>query len=139
MSESTKALNESLKTKPSDFPLPKDLKLNFNPEIIKVRSAEVRTISDDEKVPGEDLAHGGYYQSKVPSVHRSDVKLPPRNVVVDEPWPQPLLPPLSPQRVFLPITSSSVSISLPSRYSYKFEKKTTFTNYIVVFIKTSFS
>ena len=123
MSESTKVLNESLKTKPSDFPLPKDLKLNFNPEIIKVRSAEVRTISDDEKVPGEDLAHGGYYQSKVPSVHRSDVKLPPRNVVVDEPWPQPLLPPLSPQR--------SGAISLPSRYSHKFEKKTTFTNLLI--------
>ena len=110
MSESTKALNESLKTKPSDFPLPKDLKLNFPSEIIKARSADVRTISDDEKVPEEDLVHGGYHQSKVPSVYRNDMKLPPRNVVVNEPWPQPLLPPLSPQR--------SGAISLPSRYTH---------------------
>ena len=110
LSESTKALNESLKTKPSDFPLPKDLKLNFNPEIIKAKLAEVRTINDDEKVPEEDLVHGGYYQSKVPSVYRSDMKLPPRNVLVDEPWPQPLLPPVSPQR--------SGAISLPSRYTH---------------------
>ena len=101
LNESTKAFPEGLKTKPSDFPLPKDLKLNFNPDITKSKSAEVKAFGDERKPEEEDL-------SKSASIYRSDVKLPPRNVLIDEPWPQPLLPPSSPQR--------SGAVSLPSRY-----------------------
>ena len=95
--------------------MPKDLKLNFNPEITKVRSAEVKTISDEEKFIEDETSHGGYYQSKTPSMSRSDIKLPPRNVLYNETFPQPLLPPVSPQR--------SGAISLPSRYTYKLTGK----------------
>ena len=102
LNESTKAFPEGLKTKPSDFPLPKDLKLNFNPDIIKSKPAEVKAFCDERK-PEEDLS-----QSKSASIYRSEVKLPPRNVLIDEPWPQPLQPPSSPQR--------SGAVSLPSRY-----------------------
>ena len=112
LSESTKALNETMKTKPSDFPLPKDLKLNFGPETNNSKSSQVKPVADNETFQAEDSIQG-YYQQQTKigsssSVYRSDVKLPPRNVLVEEPWPQPLLPPLSPQR--------SGAISLPSRY-----------------------
>ena len=115
LDQSTKALNESLKTKPSDFPLPKDLKLNFNPEVAKVRSStiDMKTVCDDRK-PQEE-GEEEYYQESFysnqtmgGSMYRSDVKLPPRNVLFEERMPQPLLPPLSPQR--------SGAISLPARY-----------------------
>ena len=111
LNESTKALNETIKTKPSDFPLPKDLKLNFGPEITNSKLVEIKTIYDGEKCQKEDAIHGSNHQQQSKggtSVYRNDVKLPPRNVLIDEPWPQPLLPPLSPQR--------SGAISLPSRY-----------------------
>ena len=117
LEQSTKALNESSKTKPSDFPLPKDLKLHFNPEVAKVKASaiDMKTVCDDRKAlkeGEEELYQEPLFSNQTMggsnSIYRSDVKLPPRNVLFEERMPQPLLPPLSPQR--------SGAISLPARY-----------------------
>ena len=111
LDQSSKAFNEGLKTKPSDFPLPKDLKLNFNPEIAKVKSStmDMKPPCDVKRVPKEcdsESYQDSLYSNQVKSIYTSDVKLPPRNVLFNETMPQPLLPPLSPQR--------SGAVSLPS-------------------------
>ena len=84
----------------------KDLKSNISTENTKSKSTHERTFCDGEQFQEESLI-SNYQPTKAP-VPRNEVKLP-RNVVVDEPWPQPLLPPLSPQH-FVP-----GAISLPTR------------------------
>ena len=118
LDQSSKAFNEGLKTKPSDFPLPKDLKLNFNPEIAKVKSStmDMKPPCDVKRVPKEcdsESYQDSLYSNQVKSIYTSDVKLPPRNVLFNETMPQPLLPPLSPSR--------SGAISLPARYKIQYK------------------
>ena len=113
LDQSSKAFNEGLKTKPSDFPLPKDLKLNFNPEIAKVKSSaiDIKPPCDVKRVSKEgdsESSQDSLYSNQLKSIYQSDVKLPPRNVLFNETMPQPLLPPLSPSR--------SGAVSLPARY-----------------------
>ena len=105
----SKFLNESMKPQTNESVISKDLKLNINTDITKLKSIKSKTLCD-EKLQDEDLLHE-YLSSKKSSMYRNDVKLPPRNVVVDEPWPQPLLPPVSPQHY------TSGAMSLPSRYN----------------------
>ena len=115
LDQSTKAFEGGLKTKPSDFPLPKDLKLNFNPEIAKVKSSTIdikptcdarKALNEGESEIPQDSSFPNQMMTGPNSIYRSDVKLPPRNVLFNETMPQPLLPPLSPQR--------SGAVSLPS-------------------------
>ena len=115
LDQSTKAFNEGLKTKPSDFPLPKNLNLNFNPDIAKLQNSNLEmkpTCDDRTTLKGEsEFAPEPVYSNQTiggpNSIYRSDVKLPPRNVLFNETMPRPLIPPLSPSR--------SGATSLPAR------------------------